>query len=92
MPTSASLIAAARDADLTARIIALGRAARHTEQDVRDAIPVLVGKPADNATATIASVYEYTVATYDPTPRPGENPAAVTDEHIMHALGQMFPG
>ena len=92
MTSSHSLIAAARDADLTARIIALGRAAGHTEQDVRDAIPVLVGKPADNANATIASVYEYAVATYTPTPRPGENPAAVTDEHILHALGEMFPG
>ena len=30
-------------------------------------------------------------ATYKPTPRPGENPAAVTDTHILHALGTIQP-
>lgn len=35
---------------------------------------------------TIADVHAYAVATYEPTPRPGENPAAVTDAQISAAV------
>ena len=89
-PTSRSLLAAAQDGHLAARIIALGRLHGHTEQSIRDSLPVIVGAAADAEGATIASVFEYAVATYVPTPAPGENPAAVTDAHILHALEQTF--
>ena len=34
----------------------------------------------------VASVYAYAVATYDPPPTPGANPAAVTDAYIRAAV------
>ena len=35
---------------------------------------------------TVASVYAYAVATYDPPPTPGANPTAVTDAYIRAAV------
>ena len=35
---------------------------------------------------TCSDVHAYAVATYKPTPRPGANPAAVTDNQIMAAV------
>lgn len=35
---------------------------------------------------TVADVHAYAVATYQPTPRPGVNPAAVTDTQIAAAV------
>lgn len=40
---------------------------------------------------TAASVFEYASATYQPTPRPGENPAAVTDAYLAHAPESLRP-
>lgn len=86
-PSSASIIAAARDNDLFERVVALGSTLGLTRADVEAHRTKLASAPADSDGATIASVYEYARATYTPTPRPGENPAAVTDAHILHALG-----
>ena len=86
-PSSAAIIAASQDSDLLARAVALGATLGLTQADVETARTRLASAPADGDGATIASVYEYAAATYTPTPRPGENPAAVTDAHILHALG-----
>lgn len=86
-PSSAAIIAASTDSDLLARMVALGATLGLTQADVETARTRLASAPADGDGATIASVYEYAAANYTPTPRPGENPAAVTDEHILHALG-----
>ena len=91
-PTSAALIAATQDPDLRARIIALGQSLGRSEQELNQSIPLLVGAACDEEGSTIAGVYEYAVATYDPPtppPRPGENPAAVTDAHILKALERL---
>lgn len=86
-PSSAAIIAASRDSDLLARAVALGATIGLTQADVEAQRTKLASAPADGDGATIASVYEYASATYTPTPRPGENPAAVTDAHLLHALG-----
>ena len=86
-PSSAAIIAASQDSDLLARAVALGATLGLTQADVETARTRLASAPADGDGVTIASVYEYAAATYTPTPRPGENPAAVTDAHILHALG-----
>ena len=86
-PSSAAIIAASRDSDLLARMVALGSTIGLTQADVEAQRTKLASAPVDSEGNTVASVYEYASATYTPTPRPGENPAAVTDEHILHALG-----
>lgn len=88
-PTSASIIAASRDQDLLQRAVALGSTLGLTEADVRARAHELAAAPVGDGTSTIASVYEYAAATYEPTPRPGENPAAVTDTHLLHALNTL---
>ena len=86
-PSSAAIIAASRDSDLLARAVALGATVGLTQADVESHRTKLASAPVDDEGNTVASVYEYAEATYKPTPRPGENPAAVTDAHILHALG-----
>lgn len=86
-PSSAAIIAASRDSDLLARMVALGSTIGLTQADVEAQRTKLASAPVDPEGNTVASVYEYARATYTPTPRPGENPAAVTDAHILHALG-----
>lgn len=86
-PTSAAIIAASNDSDLLARAVALGATIGLTQADVEAHRTKLASAPVDSEGNTVASVYEYASATYTPTPRPGENPAAVTDAHILHALG-----
>ena len=86
-PTSAAIIAASNDTDLLARAVALGATIGLTQADVETHRMRLASAPVDSEGNTVASVYEYAEATYKPTPRPGENPAAVTDAHILHALG-----
>ena len=85
-PSSAAVIAASRDSDLLARAVALGATIGLTQADVEAQRTKLASAPVDSEGNTVASVYEYARATYTPTPRPGENPAAVTDAHILHAL------
>ena len=86
-PSSAAIIAASQDSDLLARAVALGATIGLTQADVEAQRTKLASAPVDSEGNTVASVYEYARATYTPTPRPGENPAAVTDAHILHALG-----
>ena len=86
-PSSAAIIAASRDSDLLARMVALGSTIGLTQADVEAQRTKLASAPVDSEGNTVASVYEYARATYNPTPRPGENPAAVTDAHILHAIG-----
>ena len=86
-PTSAAIIAASNDSDLLARAVALGATVGLTQADVEAQRTKLASAPVDTEGNTVASVYEYARATYTPPPRPGENPAAVTDAHILHALG-----
>ena len=86
-PSSAAIIAASRDSDLLARAVALGATVGLTQADVEAHRVKLASAPVDDEGNTVASVYEYARATYTPPPRPGENPAAVTDAHILHALG-----
>lgn len=70
-PTSAAIIAASRDSDLLARMVALGSTIGLTQADVESARTRLAAAPADGDGATIASVYEYAAATYTPTTLPG---------------------
>lgn len=86
-PSSAAIIAASNDSDLLARAVALGATVGLTQADVEAQRTKLASAPVDDEGNTVASVYEYADANYTPTPRPGENPAAVTDAHILHALG-----
>lgn len=86
-PTSAAIIAASHDSDLLARLVALGSTLGLTQADVEAARTRLASAPVDETGATVASVYEYAAA--QPRYRPGEDPAAVTDQHILHALSTL---
>lgn len=91
--TSGAIISAARDNDLRERFIALAAAEgiEAPQSFVEARLHILAAAPADADGATIAGVYEYAAATYEAAPRPGENPAAVTDAHIRYALSQVAP-
>ena len=88
-PTSASIIAASNDADLLARAVALGATVGLTQADVEAQRTKLASAPVDSEGNTVASVYEYADA--QPRYRTGEDPAAVTDAHILHALSTIQP-
>ena len=88
-PTSAAIIAASRDSDLLARMVALGSTLGITQADVEAARVRLASAPVDGEGNTVASVYEYADA--QPRYRTGEDPAAVTDAHILHALSTIQP-
>lgn len=84
-PTSAAIIAASRDNDLLSRLVALGATIGLDQQQVEAARIKLAAAAVNDQGDTIASVYEYAAA--QPRHRAGEDPAAVTDEHLLHALG-----
>lgn len=90
-PTSNQILAAAGDLDLRERLIALA-AQDPTITDphawVNSRLQQIVGVAIDSngEATTIASVYDYAVATYQPTPPPGKNLAAVTDAHLRAAI------
>ena len=88
-PTSAAIIAASNDSDLLARAVALGATVGLTQADVEAQRTKLASAPVDSEGNTVASVYEYAAA--QPRYRTGEDPAAVTDAHILHALGTIQP-
>ena len=88
-PTSAAIIAASNDSDLLARAVALGATVGLTQADVEAQRTKLASAPVDSDGNTVASVYEYAAA--QPRYRTGEDPAAVTDAHILHALGTIQP-
>lgn len=86
MSTLAEHIAARNDSDLLARIVAAAEKAGIASPQVwaetnRGAIVSV-----DVGDTTLADVHAYAVATYEPTPRPGQNPAAVTDAQIAKAV------
>ena len=88
-PTSAAIIAASNDSDLLARAVALGATVGLTQADVEAQRTKLASAPVGSEGNTVASVYEYADA--QPRYRTGEDPAAVTDAHILHALGTIQP-
>lgn len=85
-PTSASLIAAANDQHLQARVRALAATLGWEDQEIDRVRVQLVAEPINANGDTIASVYEYAVANYAPVPEPGEDPASVTDAYILDAI------
>lgn len=87
MASTADHIAARNDTDLRDRFVAAAEqlgisnnAQNWVEQNKGRLVAV------DIAGTTVTDVHAYAVATYVPTPRPGENPAAVTDDHIRAAI------
>ena len=87
--TLSSIVSASRDIDLQERLAAA--AARlnvpgDPYQWVLLNINKLAAAQVSEDGATIASVYDYAASTYVPAPRPGQNPAAVTDTLLMSAV------
>lgn len=86
MATIAQHIRARNDDDLLERLIAaaeragLSNAAQWVESNRGRLVSVDLGE------TTVADVHAYAVATYDPGPRPGQNPAAVTDAQLEAAV------
>ena len=88
MTSIADLIAASTDTDLRARVRAAadarGLPLNWTDLHMGRLVATEIG--ADGEPTSIARVYGYALATYEPTPRPGENPAAVLDSMIFDAI------
>ena len=86
MANLAQHMEARNDQDLRARFIAgaeqagISNAAAWVDAQLGKLVSVDLGE------TTVADVHAYAVATYNPTPRPGVNPAAVTDVQIAQAI------
>lgn len=90
--TTAQHMAARDDADLTARLIAAAEQAHipDSAQFVRSNVGKLISTDIGSGT-TITAVYSYAAAVRADavaalSPRPGLNPAAVTDEQLTQAI------
>lgn len=82
---------AAQDPDLWTRIEAAAAEIGVTSARAADRLREIVATPfTADATDSVASVYEYAASTYEPPLRPGQNPAAVTDDHIRTAVARVF--
>lgn len=90
MASIADHIGARNDNDLLARFVAAAEieGIPNAQQFAERRRGELVS--ADIGGTTIADVHAYAVATYEPTPRPGANPAAVTDDQIIAAVQALY--
>ena len=86
MATIAEHIAARNDLDLLARLVAAAERAGITNPQAWAEANRGRLVAADLGETTVADVHAYAVANYTPTPRPGEDPAAVTDAQIEAAV------
>ena len=84
---STAIVAVAQDSDLIERLAAVA-AQVGVEGDPRQWAAAhalrLVSEPVGDS--TVAAVYEYAVATYQPTPRPGADTTKVLDAHLVAAV------
>lgn len=89
---SADLMAASSDTDLRDRVRAAAdaRGLPLNWTDLHMGRLVATEIPAGGEQTTIAHVYGYALATYTPAPRPGENPAAVLDQHVRDAVAAVL--
>ena len=90
----ADLIAARDDADLRERVRAAAEARGLGVSWAESQMGRLVAATITSAdqTTTIADVLAYARANYTPTPRPGQNPAAVLDAMIFDAIEAVNKG
>ena len=89
MATSSALIAAAQDSDLLARAIALAAETGidNPQAFIESRRHQLAAAPVGSGDSTVASVYEYAASL--PRYRTGEDPAAVTDDHLRAAIANL---
>lgn len=83
---------AAADDDLLERITAAAAAVGvdNPEAWAKMHARRIAAQQVTEAGDTVASVYAYAAATYSPSPRPGENPAAVTDDYLRAAVAAVW--
>lgn len=86
MPSLDQHIAARRDPDLLARIVAAAERAGLAQPQAWAETHAGAIVAADVAGSTLADVHAYAVATYAPAPRPGEDATKVTDDQIIAAV------
>lgn len=95
--TSQAIISAAKDADLRERVIAIAAKMKvknpgyFVDSNLFELASTAVDSSGENSIATVYDYarLQYAKATAELVP-PGENLAAVTDEHIEHALGVLL--
>ena len=90
MANTAEHLAARNDNDLLQRFIAV--AEQKGVPNAQAWVEANRGRlVATNIGGTdVATVHAYAVATYNPTPRPGVNPAGVTDTHLADAVAAVL--
>lgn len=86
--TTLQINEAAKDFDLIERLSATAarKGIRNPQQFVESQIKQLVATPVDAQENSIGSGYEFAVAQYTRTLRPGENPSYVTDAQLSAAV------
>lgn len=91
MATTAQHNAARNDNDLLARLIAAAEKSgvANAQQQVEANRGRLVA--ADIGGTTLADVHAYAVASYEPTPRPGDDATKITDEQLDGAVAILLP-
>ena len=90
MANTAEHLAARNDNDLLQRFIAVAeqKGVPNAQAWAESNRGRLVAVDIDGT--SVATVHAYAVATYTPTPRPGVNPAGVTDTHLAAAVDALF--
>lgn len=95
MASIAEHMSARNDNDLFQRLVAAAEMAgvEAPEQFVGLNRGKLISTPieVDGQSTSLSDIHAYAVATYQPVPRPGANPAAVTDQHIKEAIKAIVP-
>lgn len=92
MATIKQHIAATRDADLRTRVIAAAERAgidapsHWTDANLGKIVDANIGD------TTLADVHAYAVASYQPTPRPGEDDTKITDAQVEAAVANVNGG
>ena len=83
---------ASRDEDLLDRLVSAAAVAGIPQPQVwvQTNARQLAIAPVNGTGDTVASVYAFAVASYSPTPRPGANPAAVTDQFLSAAVDHIY--
>lgn len=91
--TSKSVHLAKNDDDLRGRFVAAAAIEGVPDPEWwvdRNLYALVVQNVGTGGNDTVASVYQYAVDTYNPTPRPGANMAAVNDSMLAQAVNAVY--
>lgn len=90
--SSIDIINASQDNNVLQRLIAIGSTFEEpiSQGDIEMRRTRLAAAPVDSDGNTVASVFAFALASYEPIPAPGEDTSKLTDNQLKHALSTVF--